>query len=74
MDLAERIAEHVAKLPPELRQVLDAELAAGNQLIDLEIGRGPAQGRVALVLNHPFRAGLKDAPPRRYSRSSSENV
>src|SRR3954471_12041442 len=66
MTLSEKIAEQVAKLPPELKAFLDQQLAAGNNLIDVEIGRGPEAGRVALVMDHPCRdpparppAGLK---------------
>lgn len=56
MTLAERIEVQVAKLPPEMRQLLDQLLAAGNTLTDLEIGRAERAGKVALVMDHPFRA------------------
>lgn len=62
MNLSERLAEHIPRLPPELKQLLDAELAAGNEVIDLELGRGPDQGKVALILNHPFRCRQGAAP------------
>jgi len=54
MDLAKRIAEQVGKVPPVLKPLLDAELAAGNTVRDVEIGRGEDAGKVALVLQRPF--------------------
>jgi hypothetical protein len=60
MDLQARIDEQVAKLPPELKAVLDAALAAGNKLIDVEVGRGG--GPVALVMDHPFKIAADAAP------------
>ena len=73
MDLQSRIAEQVAKLPPELKELLDAELAAGNQLKDLEIGRDAYAGRVFIVLDHPFRARREQSPPPGVSYRESEN-
>ena len=58
-----RITEQVEKLPPVLRKLLDAELAAGNEIIDLEFGRGPDKGKVALIVRHPFRAAKASSPP-----------
>jgi hypothetical protein len=62
MSLEERIAEQVARLPAQLRSLLDAELAAGNTLVDVELRRGPDRGKVALVLKRPFHDGTKSAP------------
>jgi len=61
--LPERFAEQAEKFPPELRALLDAELAAGNEVIDLEFGRGPDKGKVALVVRHPYRAATPGSPP-----------
>jgi hypothetical protein len=62
MLLADKIAQQVPRLPPELRALLDAELAAGSEIIDVEIGRGEHAGKVAIVLKHPFRT-TRDHPP-----------
>ncbi len=62
MELSPRIAEQVEKLPPKLKQLLDAELAAGNEIYSIEFGRGEDAGKVALILNHPFRTKPSDAP------------
>jgi hypothetical protein len=59
MTLSERVAAQIAKLPPAMKALVDRQLAAGNEFIDVELGRGPDAGRVALVMNHPFR----DPPP-----------
>jgi hypothetical protein len=63
MELSERIAPVIARLPAQLKQLLDMELAAGNKIIDMEIGRGEAAGRTVLVLTHPFRTRHLSAPP-----------
>lgn len=62
MDVSPRIAEQIEKLPPELRALFDAEIAAGNDVISVEFGRGPDAGKVALILNHPFRTSRRNAP------------
>ena len=62
MTLSERINEQVNKLPAPLRPLLDAELAAGNTIKDVEVGRGPDQGKVALVLAKPFHISTSSAP------------
>jgi hypothetical protein len=62
-ELPERYAEQAEKFPPELRTLLDAELAAGNEVIDLEFGRGPDKGKVALIVRHPYRVADPSSPP-----------
>jgi len=62
MEPRERIAEQVAKLPAELKAVLDAALAAGNILIDFDMDDGTNSGQVFVVLDHPFRVGPEVAP------------
>src|SRR5687767_7989951 len=59
----QRVAEVVERMPPSLRALLEAERAAGNEVNSLENGRGPDKGKVALILNHPFRAIRADALP-----------
>ena len=63
MEFSERVASIIPSLPAPLKQLLDMELAAGNRIIDMEIGRGEAAGRTALVLGHPFRTRHLAAPP-----------
>src|SRR5262249_37348708 len=63
IELSERFAEQAAKFPLELRAMLDAELAAGNPVIDLECGGGPDKGKVALVVRYPYRAATPGKPP-----------
>lgn len=63
MDVSPRIAEQVDRLPPLLKQLLDAEIALGNEIYSMELGRGPDKGKVALILNHPFRSKPDAAPP-----------
>jgi hypothetical protein len=62
MTNSERINAQVDKLPAPLRPLLEAELAAGNTIKDVEVGRGPAQGKVALVLAQPFHVATSSAP------------
>ena len=62
MELSPKVAEQVERLPAELRQLLDGELAAGSEVTGLEFGRGPDRGKVALILRHPFRTKPADAP------------
>src|SRR5260221_14311164 len=62
MDLTERIAEQAAKVPPALKPLRDRELAAGNTLADVEIGRGEDAGKVALVLRRGFHSSPSSAP------------
>jgi hypothetical protein len=62
MTLSERINAQVNKLPAPLRALLDAELAAGNTIKDVEPGRGPDQGKAALVLAKPFHVAPNSAP------------
>lgn len=52
---AERRAEYIAKMPAAMRAMLDEELAAGNELNDVEVGRGADEGKFAVVMNKPFR-------------------
>jgi hypothetical protein len=59
----QRVAEIVERMPACLRALLEAERAAGNEVNSLEKGRGPDAGKVALILNHPFRAIKSDALP-----------
>jgi hypothetical protein len=54
MDRA-RIAKYVASLPEGLKHLLDSELAAGNEVTDVELGSGEDEGKVAVILNYPFR-------------------
>jgi hypothetical protein len=63
IELPQRFAEQAEKFPPALRALLDAELAAGNEVIDLEFGRGPDKGKVALVVRHPYRVAKPGSPP-----------
>lgn len=56
MTRTERRDALAAEMPPELRVVYDRQRAAGNELIDFEIGRGEHEGRMLLVMDHPFRA------------------
>jgi hypothetical protein len=62
MLLADKLALQLPKLPPAMKALVDRQLAAGNAFIDVEIGRGPEAGRVALVMNHPFRDALSTPP------------
>jgi hypothetical protein len=62
MDFTERIAEQVAKVPPALKPLLERELAAGNMLKDVEIGRGEHAGKVALVLKRRFHTSPSSVP------------
>src|SRR5688572_33280923 len=62
MELSPKVAEQVERLPAALRQLLDAELAAGSEVTSLEFGRGPDRGKVALILRHPFQTKPGDAP------------
>jgi hypothetical protein len=59
MSLQERLQRYLPLLPPELRRIFDAELAAGNEVNDVEAGSGANAGKIAIILNHPFRV----APP-----------
>jgi hypothetical protein len=62
MTLSERIALQVELLPAGIKQILDQQLAAGNVLQDVEIGAGAEAGKVAIMLDHPFRY-VPDALP-----------
>jgi hypothetical protein len=62
MDFQARVAEQVARLPAALKQLLDAELAAGNTVNSLEHGVGPDKGKAVLVLERPFRTAPSAAP------------
>lgn len=62
MPLLDRIAQQLLNLPAALRALAEAQLAAGNEWIDLEIGRGEFAGRVALVMSHPFKAPPASLP------------
>jgi len=62
MDITERIAEQVAKVPPALKTLFERELASGNTLKDVEIGRGEDAGKVALVLEHRFHCSPSSMP------------
>src|SRR3954451_20639938 len=62
-ELPKRYATQAEKFPPDLRALLDAELAAGNEVIDLEFGRGPDKGKVALIVRHPYRVARPSSPP-----------
>lgn len=58
---------HLASLCPELRTLLDAELAAGNQVVETHVG-WPVDGAVFVMLGEPFKAtsaGLPDGVVRR---------
>jgi hypothetical protein len=61
--LAERIALQVALLPPALKELLAAELAAGNAVIEAERGRGEAEGHHYLILEQPFHREAAALPP-----------
>jgi hypothetical protein len=61
MNRTQRIEKYLPLLPPQLKQIFDAELAAGNELNDVEVGQGKDEGKVAVVLDHPFRT--KQSPP-----------
>jgi len=63
MDFQAKVAEQVARMSPALKQLLDAELAAGNSVNSLDKGVGPDRGKAALILNHPFRTAREAAPP-----------
>ena len=41
---------------------VDAELAAGNEVNDVELGRGEDRGKIAVVVNHPFRSDRSVLP------------
>jgi hypothetical protein len=60
--LADRIAKHLPLLPAPLRALLDSELAAGSTINNVEIGRGEHAGRIAFILEHPFRTPPAEAP------------
>jgi hypothetical protein len=62
MTLSERFAQQVDLLPAGIKQVLDQALAAGNVVQDVEIGAGAEAGKVAIMLDHPFRY-VPDALP-----------
>jgi hypothetical protein len=62
MSFEARVAEQVARLPVALKQLLDAELAAGNIVNSLEHGVGPDKGKAALILERAFRTKPADAP------------
>jgi hypothetical protein len=61
MNRTQRIEKYLPLLPPHLKQIFDAELAAGNELNDVEVGQGKDEGKVAVVLDYPFRT--KQSPP-----------
>jgi hypothetical protein len=63
MDLSEKIAEQVARIPTVLKPLFEKELAAGNAPTDVEIGRGEDAGKVALVFKRPFHRRPSSAPP-----------
>jgi hypothetical protein len=63
MDLSERIAEQVARIPTVLKPLFEKELAAGNTPADVEIGRGEDTGKVALAFKRPFHSRPSSAPP-----------
>lgn len=60
--LADRLAKHLPLLPPALKALLDRELAAGSCINDVEIGRGEHAGKVAFILEHPFRTPQATPP------------
>ncbi len=62
MTRAFRIEKYLPLLPPELKVLFDAEIAAGNELNDVEVGFGPDAGKVAVVVNYPFRAKVSPLP------------
>ncbi len=63
MLLADKIAEHLPRLPAPLRALVDAELAAGHEIIEVEIGRDEHAGKVAFIFKAPFRT-TQDHPPK----------
>jgi hypothetical protein len=62
MDFQTRIAEQVAKLPPGLKLLLDAELAAGNRIVEAELVPVNERTMLAIVLEHPFNSPESSAP------------
>lgn len=63
MLLADKIAEHLPRLPAPLRALVDAELAAGHEIIEVEIGRDENAGKIAFIFKAPFRT-TQDHPPK----------
>jgi hypothetical protein len=63
MDFQTRIAEQVARLPPGIKQLLDAELAAGNRVIEAELVPVGGRTMLAIVLEHLFKNAEAPAPP-----------
>lgn len=62
MRRTERRDALAAEMPPELRAVMEREIAAGNLLLDFEIGRDDRAGQTLLVMEHPFRAPREPLP------------
>lgn len=62
MTFEERVADKVAQMPAELKEVLDRQLAAGNEITGVEVGRGEFAGRVQIQVNYPFRAATEPLP------------
>ena len=56
MNLAQRLEAQLPRFPAALRAMFEAEIAAGNELRDVEVGRGPDEGKTAIILYRPFRA------------------
>ena len=62
MTRIERRDAYAEQMPPPLRAVFEQQLAAGNELLDFEIGRGEREGQVLLAMDHPFRATIAALP------------
>jgi hypothetical protein len=62
MSFEAKVAEQIARLPVALKQLLDAELAAGNTVNSLENGVGADKGKAVLILERPFKTKTTDAP------------
>lgn len=56
MNLAQRLDAQLPRFPDSLQRLFHAEIAAGNELRDVETGRGPDAGKAAIILYRPFRA------------------
>ena len=52
--------EHIGPLCPELRQIVNSELASGNEIIDTSAG-WPKAGAIFVLLKKPFAS--HDLPP-----------
>lgn len=53
---------HLQQLCPELRQMLDAELAAGNEIVETHSG-WPRQSSIFVSLKRPFSVPWPNLPP-----------